>query len=254
MKSDRDMFLNKSSLIGGLATAIPGEIYGFWEAHKLAGKLSWQDLFQPSINLCRNGFHIPLPLANALKKTEKHIRNDEILSEIFIDKISDKIKKLGDIVKMEKLANTLEVLSKTDFSTFYNGEMTKTIVEEINENGGQVSVQDFFNYKPVISEAIKIQIDDQYTLYTSGLPSSGVLAGFIIKIMNGYNLEPNLLNNTEKAALFYHRLTESFKHAFAKRALLGDEPDNEDIQKVSLKFILFLKIFFIKINKSFIFF
>lgn len=234
MKSDRDMFLNKSSLIGGLATAIPGEIYGFWEAHKLAGKLSWQALFEPSISLCRNGFHISLPLANALKLTESHVRKNQVLSEIFIDKLSKKIKKFGDIVKMEKLADTLEVLSKTDFSTFYNSDMTKTIVDEINENGGQVSLQDFYNYKPVINEAVKIKINDEYTLYTSGLPSSGVLAGFIIKIMNGYNLEPNLLNNTEKSALFYHRLTESFKHAFAKRALLGDEPDNDDIQKVTL--------------------
>lgn len=226
------MFLNKSSLIGGLATAIPGELFGFWEAHKLGGKLPWQELFKPAIDLCRNGYRISKPLANALKYAESHIQRDQVLREIFVDQATGSIKKVGDLVKMQKLSDTLEILSQSDFSTFYNGQMTKLMVEEINENGGQVTIEDFNNYRPIVSEAVKLKIDDEYTLYTSGLPSSGILAGFIIKLMRGFQLEPNLLNNTEKSTLFYHRLTESFKHAFAKRALLGDEPENYDIQKV----------------------
>ncbi|CAF0729962.1 unnamed protein product [Brachionus calyciflorus] len=232
LKSDRDMFVNKSSLFGGLATGIPGEIYGFWEAHKLAGRLPWRDLFIPSIDLCRNGFKISQPLANAIKLNEENIRKDETLSEIFIDKSTNQIHKYNEIIKMEKLADTLDLLSRTDYSTFYDSEMSKLIVEEINENGGRVTLEDLKTYRAEVTEAVKVDIDEEYTLHTSGLPSSGVLASFIIRIMRGFEMEKNLLNDTQKAMVFYHRMAESFKHAFANRARLGDESDNIEIQKV----------------------
>ena len=38
----------------------------------------------------------------------------------------------------------------------------------------------------------------------------------------GYHFDSNALNNTAKAALFYHRLIEAFKFAFAQRTELAD--------------------------------
>jgi gamma-glutamyltranspeptidase/glutathione hydrolase/leukotriene-C4 hydrolase len=40
------------------------------------------------------------------------------------------------------------------------------------------------------------------------------------------------LNNIERAGLFYHRLIESFKFAFAKRSELGD-PKEVNMTQVS---------------------
>lgn len=47
-----------------------------------------------------------------------------------------------------------------------------------------------------------------------------------------YNFDPNDLKDTEKAALFYHRLIEAFKFAYAKRSEIGD-PEKIDIVEVS---------------------
>jgi gamma-glutamyltranspeptidase len=41
--------------------------------------------------------------------------------------------------------------------------------------------------------------------------------------------------------IFYHRLVEAFKHAFAKRSYLGDI-DFVEINAVSLNFIIFWKL------------
>jgi gamma-glutamyltranspeptidase / glutathione hydrolase / leukotriene-C4 hydrolase len=51
----------------------------------------------------------------------------------------------------------------------------------------------------------------------------------------GYNFQADDLNDKDKAALFYHRLIESFKFAYAKRSELGD-PSKINITEVIAEF------------------
>lgn len=217
------MFINKSSLVGGLAAGIPGELYGFWEAHKIGGKLPWKELFKPAIEMCRNGFQVPRPLANAIKLSESDIRKNQELTKIFINSETNRTYELNEIIRMPKLANTLELLSKENISTFYNGKLTQLMIEEINENGGNVSQNDFNNYKALLKEPFSVALDENYKLYTAPLPSSGVLVSLIIRIMKGFNLTGETLRSDHDSSLYHHRLIEAFKHTFYHRSLMGDE-------------------------------
>lgn len=51
---------------GGLATGVPGELRGYWEAHKRFGKLPWRDIVQPSVELCEKGYNITIAQNHAL--------------------------------------------------------------------------------------------------------------------------------------------------------------------------------------------
>src|SRR5690606_17282101 len=46
------------SLLGGLASGVPGAVDGMVKAHQRYGKLPWAALIEPSVNLARNGFAI----------------------------------------------------------------------------------------------------------------------------------------------------------------------------------------------------
>lgn len=48
----------------------------------------------------------------------------------------------------------------------------------------------------------------------------------------GFSLKSFTTSNKADEGLFYHRLIESFKHAFSLRSLLGDEPTNENMKTV----------------------
>ena len=69
-----------------------------------------------------------------------------------------------------------------------------------------------------------------YTLYSVPPPGSGLLLGFIINILDEYNLSPESIRG-DNAKETYQRLIEVFKYAYARRTLLGDE-DFEDMTKV----------------------
>lgn len=68
-----------------------------------------------------------------------------------------------------------------------------------------------------------VKLDENLRIYTVPPPSSGILTPAIMKIMRGYNLEDESSMTNESLALFYHRLTETYKHMYSRRTLLGDE-------------------------------
>jgi len=85
MNAYETMFASQSSTEGGLATAIPGEIAGYWEAYKLGGRLPWYSLLQPSIDICYAGYPVSPILATYIKDFEAKIKADPVLNSIFIN-------------------------------------------------------------------------------------------------------------------------------------------------------------------------
>ena len=65
--------------------------------------------------------------------------------------------------------------------------------------------------------------------------------------MLGYNFQSDDLHHIEKASLFYHRLIESFKFAFAKRSQLGD-PFTHNLTQVTLFSLIRISFFFCLVN------
>jgi len=69
---------------GGLAIAVPGELRAYEKAyHDFGGGVPWKDLFQPTIDLCRNGFVISKSQGEAIAQTRSIILNDPTLRLIF---------------------------------------------------------------------------------------------------------------------------------------------------------------------------
>uniref|UniRef100_A0A1A9X248 Gamma-glutamyltransferase n=1 Tax=Glossina brevipalpis TaxID=37001 RepID=A0A1A9X248_9MUSC len=211
----KDMFIGETSITGARAVAVPGEILGYWELHKRYGRLPWKSLFQPTIKLCKEGHFVSKYLAAALKSKEKEIRAEPSLAEVFV-KPDNSLYKEGDFLKRPTLAMTLERIANNGAKEIYDGGKTgKMLVKDIQNMGGIITEEDLKNYKVEFkTEHVEAKITSTYKLYTTPLPTSGAVLAFILNVMSGLY--------TENQDLYWHRVVESYKHAYGQRTNLGD--------------------------------
>ena len=69
---------NYLSLTGAQSAGVPGELLGMWEAKQKFGnpRVTWASLFQPSIDMARNGIEIGYTMEKAMHFKEQFIRED----------------------------------------------------------------------------------------------------------------------------------------------------------------------------------
>lgn len=220
--ANQTMFNGNSTLSqrGGLAAAVPGEVKGYWYLHKEYGYLPWRELVLPTIDLCRNGIYVTAFLANTFRGKLDLLYSDPALRDVFINPNTNTTYEEGSYVKMLKLAETLEIIAEEGADALYtaDGSLIKGFVQDIQDQGGIITVEDMINYEPIWQQPITTQFSDGTTLYTSPLPGSGPVLTFILNILDGF-LNLNHLHNVNT----FQRIVESFKWGYGRRTELGDD-------------------------------
>lgn len=244
LSAKEDMNLTGANVIG-----VPGEVRGYFRAWEQFGRLKWSELFTPTIEMCRNGFHVSWALAKYILLSEDAIRENTGLSKIFL-KPNGEIFKEGDLMHRHDLADTLERI-QSDPHSMYNGSLANDIVSDIKDFGGNITLEDLKLYEANSTDTnLSIPLDQhELVLHTLRPPSSGVLFGFMMRLFESFNLTSADIDGTPKAIETYHKLIETFKFGYALRTYLGDEKF-VDIQKVmkNLSSDTFLRYIHTRIN------
>lgn len=224
LKSQPDMYSkdNEKSMYGAMAAGVPGELKGYWEAHQRYGRLPWEELIMPTINICEEGYIMNKHQSDSLGMRAKVIHRDPILRELFVNPKTGKFFHHGDRIRPKKFCETLKIIAKNGGNCLYNGSFAKMFVSDIQKMGGIITEEDMANYRVKWEEPITINLRDKMTLFSSPPPGSGILLGFILNILDGYNLTSESIKDINSTILTYHRIIEAFKFAYARRTELGD--------------------------------
>lgn len=213
----QDMFENVTYITGALSVAVPGELKGYAELHSRYGRLPWSRLIQPSIDLAENGFEISPFLGTTMQARREILLGSPEFRAICTDPVTGELLKEGETMRRPKLAATLRTIAAEGADALYsgNGSLAKALVQEMEQIGGIITMQDLVDYRVRWERPQTGRLFGDRTMYTSPLPGTGSVLVFIMNFLNGFL--PN-----ERSTLFYHRLLESFKFGFAMRTKLAD--------------------------------
>ncbi|KAG9354690.1 hypothetical protein JZ751_001403 [Albula glossodonta] len=202
---------------------VPGEIRGYELAHKLYGKLPWADLFQPSIKLAREGVPMSPILSRVLQQKKQICAEGSLLQELFCHK-NKTAKKIGEKTRFLKLAETMEIIAKQGPDTFYTGDIARSLIQDVQEAGGNLTLEDLKLFKAQVTDAWNISLGD-YTMHFPPPPAGGAIVAFILNVMKGYHLNPVSMEG-DKKNLTYHHYVEAYKFANGLRNYTRDPKFN----------------------------
>lgn len=170
----QNMYEKNPSLMekGALSMGIPGELAGLHAAWLKYGRLPWKTLFQPSIELAREGFEVVPFLAHAIESSKDDILADPGLRGVLAP--DGKLLQTNDTCYNPALAHTLEVMSTEGPQAFYNGSLGEKFVEDVRNAGGIATMEDMRNYRIEVKEAMAANVMG-YTILGMPPPSSGTV-------------------------------------------------------------------------------
>ncbi|OWR41202.1 glutathione hydrolase 1 proenzyme-like isoform X1 [Danaus plexippus] len=214
------MFANASSTVGGLAIAVPGELRGYGALHREYGRLPWSELVQPTAELCRQGHRVNEYMGRVLKSYSTRIHNEPTMRELYVNPATGEVWNEGDYIREPTLARTLDIIAEEGPEAIHNGSLTGALVRDIQNLGGIITEADLNNYRVEWQEPIEVPLSEEHTLYSVPLPGSGSVLAFILNMLNGWvGVNSDVARGSN---LYWHRVVETFKYAYAKRTGLGD--------------------------------
>lgn len=222
LRADSSVDSNKSR-IGHLAAGVPGSVEGMWQIHQKYGTLPWEELLNPSIELCKEGYLISFLNAKKLNNKQEDFKNANIGYQPWI--INENGWDQGDLITQPYLAAVLTRIAKQGKEGFYDGETADLIVREMNKANGLISHEDLKAYKAVWRKPL-IGKYRGYKVVSMPPPSSGGVA--LIQLLKGAEMH-DLHKYPHNSIESIHLKTELERRVYADRATFLGDPDHYEI-------------------------
>lgn len=224
LAATRNMYLDAQGKVrpnlstdGYLAVGVPGTVAGLYEVHRQYGKLPWKTLVQPAIALADQGFLVSPRMAAAIVR-QQTLQQNPAARKIFTR--NGKPLQVGETLIQQDLAKTLQAIAQNPQS-FYQGWIAQAIAQDMQANGGLITLQDLQRYRPIWREAV-CGMFRMARVCSMPPPSSGGV--HLLQMLN-------MVGDTDLKGWGWHSpdalhlLIETMRIAYADRARYLGDPD-----------------------------
>jgi gamma-glutamyltranspeptidase / glutathione hydrolase len=242
--ASRDMYLDEKgnvkdgqlSWYGHTASGTPGSVDGLEQAHKRFGKLSWQQILQPAIDLAENGVKLTMREARGLNRTKPDFLKYNPTKTYFVK--PDTITwKEGELLIQKDLAKVLRRIQEQGRKGFYEGETANLLLAEMKRGGGIITQKDLDNYKATWREPV-IETYKNLKVIAMPPPSSGGIALVqLLKYVEPYPLKRWGWHTDSTTQV----MIEAERRVFADRSTWLGDPDFVKVPQKELLSQDFLK-------------
>ncbi|MDC1139030.1 gamma-glutamyltransferase [Gammaproteobacteria bacterium] len=225
IKSSKDMYLNSEgnvikglSLESYLASGTPGTVAGLIQLHKDEASMPLENLIAPAIVLANEGFKLSEFQAQNLNKYAKKFKKNKEAEKIFVKEGGWQ---KGDLLIQKDLAQSLSLIATNGSKAFYDGDITKKILNDFKENEGIFIKEDFLSYKIRKLEPL-CGAYKSYQICSMPPPSSGGIAIIqMLNILENFDIK----NLTHNSLEYIYLLKNIMSFAYADRSVFLGDPD-----------------------------
>ena len=204
---------NGSTVTGGLASGVPGEVAGLLYLLENYGTMTREEVISPAIRIATEGFTVSRYCANAIADAyDKAVQFPEMQS-VYWDENGLPYEE-GDVITNPGLAKALQKIVDGGRDGFYKGEVAEALVQTIQKYGGVMTLEDLANYEVQVHEPVTSTYRG-YKIISSPPPSSGGTHLIeILNILENFDVGSLEVNSPE----YIHLFAEAFKLSYADRA------------------------------------
>lgn len=195
---------------GATAIAVPGMVAGMEAAHDRFATMPWSDLLAPGIAMAKEG-----PLADwysALLTTSsaRLIAKDPDLAAIFLEdgtwpRIGGWTATGQQHLDFSGMAATLERLARKGARDFYEGDIARALVSDVQGKGGSLSMEDMSEYRATFHETLAVQRGSATVHAMPGLTAGPNLADYFRRLPQSGSVDVPGMAQALKGA-YDHRL------------------------------------------------
>jgi gamma-glutamyltranspeptidase/glutathione hydrolase len=210
--------IENASIVGPLASGVPGSPAGLWELHRKLGKLAWPRVVAPARKLAAAGFPVDRHLHELLDKEETRkllLRFPETAKIWYPGGAPPAI---GTVLRLPELAATLGRYAERGPQGVTSGAVAQAVAAAAKRHGGILTTADLAAYEPAWREPLLLTAFG-WRIAAMPLPSSGgIILGQTVGMLerSGWAALPRFGADRD------HLLAEAFRRSFADRFLLGD--------------------------------
>jgi len=216
--------------VGYRSVATPGALAGWAEAVARFGRLPLAQAIEPAIRFAASGFAASGYLVDSIRVAAADLARFPASAEVFLP--GGKMPAVGHRIVRTDYARTLQQIADEGPATMYTGALARTLVADIQANGGLITLEDLAAYRVIEREPVRGTYRGHEIISTAPPSSGGTHIVQLLNLLEGFPIGRGAYGFGQPAYL--HLLAEGLKITFADRRRYMADPDLVDVPVAEL--------------------
>jgi gamma-glutamyltranspeptidase/glutathione hydrolase len=216
------------------SVTVPGAVASWVAMSERFGKLPFEDLLQPAIEIAERGYLLPVVVQQKWAAATPELQGLPGFAQNFLP--WGRAPNVGELFKFPAAAKGLRAIAQSKGAAFYGGEIAQAIEKFAAANGGSITARDFADYKAEWVTPIA-QNYRGYTLHEIPPNGQGIAALIALGILEHFDVASLAVDGVDSQ----HLQIEAIKLAFADVYRYVAEPQQMEVTPAQMLDPAYLK-------------